>query len=100
MKVVIKKVVILISGLFVQTAFGQAVFQSFDVVVSDPGAVVAAMDKYAASPTGSSLTSTTQLYRYVAAGDNEATHAINVVHPSPSDMDSNLMAAQGSQENR
>ena len=98
MKVVIKKVVILISGLFVQTAFGQAVFQSFDVVVSDPGAVVAAMDKYAASPTGSSLTSTIQLYRYVAAGDNEATHAINVVHPSPSDMDSNLMAAQGSQD--
>ena len=53
---------------------------------------------YAASPTGSSLTSTTQLYHKVAAEYNEATHAINVVHPSPSDMDSNLMAAQGSQD--
>jgi len=98
MKNIIGKVSILMSVLFMQTALGQAVFQSADLVVSNPAAVVAAMDKFASSPTGSSQTSTVQLYRYVAAGENEATHAINVIHPSPSDMDSNLMSAQGSQD--
>ena len=81
-----------------QTSFGQAVFQSFDLVVSDPAAVVAAMDKYQASPTGQSNTSIAILYQYVAAGDNMATHAVNIVHSSPAEMDANMERNQGSRD--
>ena len=84
--------------LAVQTSFGQAVFQSFDLVVSDPAAVVAAMDKYQASPTGQANTSIAILYQYVAAGDNMATHAVNIVHSSPAEMDANLERNQGSRD--
>lgn len=93
-----KKTIFLISCLFVQNSFAQAVFQSFDLVVSDPAAVVAAMDKYQSSSTGRDITASVILYQYAAAGDNMATHAINVVHSSPEEMDANLSRNQGSQD--
>lgn len=98
MNKITKKIFFAVTLLAVQTSFGQAVFQSFDLVVSDPAAVVAAWDKYQASPTGQSNTSIVTLYRYVAAGDNMATHAVNIVHSSPAEMDANLERNQGSRD--
>ena len=85
-----KRILTLAFVLFTHYSLGQTTFQTYDLVVSDPAAVVAAIDKYQASPTGQSNSASVVLYAYVAAGDNLATHAINVVHPSPSDMDANL----------
>ena len=85
-----KRILTLAIVLFTHHSLGQTTFQTYDLVVSDPAAVVAAIDKYQASPTGQSNSASVVLYAYVAAGDNLATHAINVVHPSPSDMDANL----------
>ena len=93
-----KKMLVVFSCLFVQSSFAQAVFQSYDLIVSDPAAVVAAMDKYQSSPTGQANTATVILYQYVAAGDNMATHAVNVVHSSPEEMDANLARNQASQD--
>lgn len=98
MSKITRKVFFAFALLTVQSSFGQAVFQSFDLVVSDPAAVVAAMDKYQASPTGQSNTSIAILYQYVAAGDNMATHAVNIVHSSPAEMDANLERNQGSSD--
>ena len=85
-----KRILTLAFVLFTHYSLGQTTFQTYDLVVSDPAAVVAAIDKYQASPTGQSNSASVVLYAYVAAGDNLATHAINVVHPSPADMDANL----------
>ena len=98
MSKIMRKIFFAFALLAVQTSFGQAVFQSFDLVVSDPAAVVAAMDKYQASPTGQSNTSIAILYQYVAAGDNMATHAVNIVHSSPAEMDANLERNRGSRD--
>jgi hypothetical protein len=98
MSKITRKIFFAVTLLAVQTSFGQAVFQSFDLVVSDPAAVVAAWDKYQASPTGQSNTSIVTLYRYVAAGDNMATHVVNIVHSSPAEMDANLERNQGSRD--
>ena len=98
MSKITRKILFAATLLVVQTSFGQAVFQSFDLVVSDPAAVVAAMDKYQASPTGQSNTSIAILYQYVAAGDNMATHVVNIVHSSPEEMDANLERNQGSSD--
>ena len=98
MSKITRKIFFAATLLVVQTSFGQAVFQSFDLVVSDPAAVVAAMDKYQASPTGQSNTSIAILYQYVAAGDNMATHVVNIVHSSPEEMDANLERNQGSSD--
>ena len=98
MSKITRKVFFTATLLVVQTSFGQAVFQSFDLAVSDPAAVVAAIDKYQASPTGQSNTSIAILYQYVAAGDNMATHVVNIVHSSPEEMDANLERNQGSSD--
>ena len=45
MRKIMRKIFFAVTLLAVQTSFGQAVFQSFDLVVSDPAAVGAAMDK-------------------------------------------------------
>ena len=77
MKKVIKLAVVSALTTFVQLSFGQAVFQTIELAVSNPAAVVAAMDKFAASSTGRSVSNSVTLYRYVANGENEATHLIN-----------------------
>ena len=98
MSKIMRKIFFAVTLLAVQTSFGQAVFQSFDLVVSDPAAVVAAMDKYQASPAGQANTAITILYQYVAAGDNMASHVVNSVHSSPEEMDANLERNQGSSD--
>ena len=98
MSKIMRKIAFAVTILAAQTSFGQAVYQAFDLVVSDPAAVVAAMDKYQASPTGQSNTATFILYQYVAAGDNMATHAVNVIHSSAEEMDANLARNQGSRD--
>ena len=98
MKKVIKLAVVSALTTFVQLSFGQAVFQTIELAVSNPAAVVAAMDKLAASSTGRSTSNTVTLYRYVANGENEATHLINIVHSSPDEMDANGAKLQGSQD--
>ena len=89
-----KKILMLVIVFFTHHGLGQTTFQTYDLVVSDPAAVVAAIDKYQASPTGQSNSATVVLYAYLAAGSNMATHAINVVHPSPTDMDANLALSE------
>ena len=98
MKKVIKLAVVFALTTFVQLSFGQAVFQTIDLAVSNPAAVVAAMDKFAESSTGRSASSSVTLYSYVANGENEATHIVNIVHSSPGEMDANMQKTQGSQD--
>ena len=93
-----KRIFTLAIVLFTNHSFGQGVFQTYDLVVSDPAAVVAAIDKYQASPTGQSNSASVFLFAYVAAGNYMATHALNVVHPSPTEMDANLALNNGSQD--
>jgi hypothetical protein len=80
----------LISTIFLsQTSLAQ-VFQTYDLIVSNPAGVVAAMNTYVASPVGKQSTATVYLNQYIANGDSQATHQILVVYPSPQEMDANL----------
>ena len=47
-----KRILTLAIVLFTHHSLGQTTFQTYDLVVSDPAAVIAAIDKYQASPTG------------------------------------------------
>ena len=97
MKKIIRIVVGFVSMSTVHLSFGQAVFQTIELAVSNPAAVVAAMDKFAASSTGRSASNNVTLYRYVANGENEATHLINIVHSSPDEMDANNAKARSAE---
>ncbi len=70
--------------------------QSYSIVVSDPAAAVAAMQKFRASPTGRQQPSTVNLSQNIANGTQEATHTINVFYASAEDMDASMRAAAGS----
>lgn len=59
----------------------------FDIEVSDPARLVAAMDKYTESQTGTSIPATAILSQYVANGTSTATHNLAVFYPSVTDMD-------------
>ena len=76
---------------FTPLIYAQQPFQTFDMIVSDPAGVVAALNKYQESPTGQQSTSTVILSQYVANGESLATHQILVVYPSNQEMDLNLM---------
>jgi len=76
---------------FTPLIYAQQPFQTFDMIVSDPAGVVAALNKYQKSPTGQQSTSTVILSQYVANGESLATHQILVVYPSNQEMDLNLM---------
>lgn len=76
---------------FTPLIYAQQPFQTFDMIVSDPAGVVAALNKYQKSPTGQQSTSTVILSQYVANGESLATHQILVVYPSNQEMDQNLM---------
>ena len=76
--------------VFSQLSFSQAFFQGFDLVVSDPAAAVAALNKYQESPTGVANDSNTFLYQYLANGSREATHLVVVVYPSANVMEETL----------
>jgi len=72
-----------------QTSSAQ-VFQTYDLVVSNPAGVVAAMNKFVESPVGQQSTAAVYLNQYIANGAYQATHQILVVYPSPQEMDANL----------
>jgi len=73
-----------------QQVLAQQPFQTFDMIVTDPGGVVAAMNKLQASPTGQQSTARVILNQYLANGGSLATHQILVVYPSTEEMDSNI----------
>ena len=75
--------------LLSQTSSAQ-VFQTYDLVVSNPAGVVAAMNKFVESPVGQQSTASVYLNQYIANGAYQATHQILVVYPSPQEMDANL----------
>lgn len=72
--------------------------QYYSIVVSDPGAVVAAMKKYRQSATGQKLSSTVTLSASVANGTDKATHTAAVFYPSASAMQADLTASMGSSD--
>ena len=88
---VIKYFLVTLGLAFTPLIYAQQPFQTFDMIVSDPAGVVAALNKYQKSPTGQQSTSTVILSQYVANGESLATHQILVVYPSSQEMDVNLM---------
>ena len=66
--------------------------QSYSLIVTNPVAVIAAMDAYRASPAAQAVARNTVLIQNVANGDNPSTHTINVFYQSAADMDRALAA--------
>ncbi len=87
----IKYFLVTLGLAFTPLTYAQQPFQFYDMIVSDPAGVVAALDKLHESPTGQQSTSTVILSQYVANGESLATHQILVVYPSSQEMDVNLM---------
>jgi choline dehydrogenase-like flavoprotein len=85
-----KQMLAVISALLLSQASSAQVFQVYDLIVSNPAGVVAAMNKFVESPVGKQSTAAVYLNQYIANGADQATHQILVVHPSPQDMDANL----------
>ena len=73
-----------------QQSYSQSMFQSFDLVASNPAGVVAAMDKLQATSVGEASSANVFLYRFLANGESQATHRVVVVHSSPGEMTANL----------
>lgn len=73
-----------------QQALSQQPFQTYDMIVTDPAGVIAAMDKLQASSTGQQSTARVILNQYLANGESLATHQILVVYPSTEEMDANI----------
>ena len=59
----------------------------YQVNVTNPAAVVAALDAYADSPTGQKTPAQVTLFQIMSNGSNPATHAISVSFASAEDMD-------------
>ena len=59
----------------------------YQVNVTNPAAVVAALDVYADSPTGQKNPAQLTLFQIMSNGSNPATHAISVYFASAEDMD-------------
>ena len=68
----------------------------YDLIASNPVAVVAALDKYLSGDSGSNDDVSVTLHQYLANGSNPATHAITVSYASPQAMDSALAAQAAS----
>jgi len=89
---------VLTFAILSQQSFGQNMFQTYDMVVSDPAGVIAAMNKLQSSSTGSASSANVFLYQYLANGESQATHSILVVHSSIEEMNSNLARNAGSSD--
>jgi len=74
-----------------QQVLAQQPFQTFDMIVTDPAGVVAALDKMVASPTGQQSSARVILNQYLANGESLATHQIIVVYPTTADMDADFL---------
>ena len=68
----------------------------YDLIASNPVAVVAALDKYLSGDSGSNDDVSVTLHQYLANGTNPATHAIVVSYASPQVMDAALSAQANS----
>ena len=86
----IKYFLVTLGFVFTPLTYAQQPFQTYDMIVSDPAGVVAALDKYQASQTGQQGRATVILSQYLANGESLATHQILVVYPTIRDMDLNL----------
>jgi len=87
----INKCIFVTLGLtFTTLIYAQQPFQTYDMIVSDPAGVVAALDKFKASQTGQQASSTVVLSQYLANGESLATHQILVLYPTILDMDLEL----------
>lgn len=75
-----------------QTLYGM----SYQITVSDPAALVAAMKTYRQSPTGQQLPSMVTLTQHMADGEAPGTHTINVFYPSAAAMDQSAALTDGS----
>jgi len=85
----IKYFLVTLGLAFTPLVYAQQPFQTYDMIVSDPAGVVAALNKYQESPTGQQSTSTVILSQYVANGESLATHVVNNVYQSPGEALSN-----------
>ncbi len=70
----------------------------YDLIASNPLAVVAAIDKYRSGNSVSNDDVIVTLHQYLANGSNPATHAITVSYASPQVMDVALAAQAASPE--
>jgi hypothetical protein len=86
----IKYFLITLGLAFTPLIYAQQPFLAYDMIVSDPAGVVAALDKYQESQTGQQNSATVILSQYLANGESLATHQILVVYPSTQEMDLNL----------
>ena len=86
----IKYFLVTLGFAFTPLTYAQQPFQTYDMIVSDPAGVVAALDKYQASQTGQQGRATVILSQYLANGESLATHQILVIYPTNQDMDLNL----------
>jgi hypothetical protein len=64
--------------------------QSYGFVVSDPAAMLMAMDEHRASETGEKTPDTVVLSQNIVNGDYASTHQANVFYPSTVAMDQSL----------
>ena len=72
----IKYLCVTLGLTFTTLIYAQQPFQTYDMIVSDPAGVVAALDKYQASQTGQQGSATVILSQYLANGESLATHQI------------------------
>jgi len=81
-----------------QLGLAQSVGIKYDINATNPAAVVAAMDKFAASPTGQAGPGTVILFQYIVNGESSATHNFVVNYPNLEAMDANFARNAMSQD--
>jgi hypothetical protein len=72
--------------------------QVYTLQVSDPAALLGAMQKFRSSPTGMKNPSGVSLSQFVANGEDPSTHSIIVSYPSGAAMDAARSMNQGSND--
>ncbi len=95
------KIISLFLGLtlLAQTALAETrVGIYYQMTVSDPSALVAALDTFRGSSAGKKSSAQVTLSQIMANGTNPATHALSVSYASGADMDESQAATRGSKE--
>jgi len=83
---------------FAQLGLAQSVGIKYDISATNPAAVIAAMDKFAATPTGQAGPGTVTLFQYIVNGESPATHNFVVTYPNLEDMDASFARNAMSQD--
>ena len=81
-----------------QLGLAQSVGIKYDISATNPAAVIAAMDKFAASPTGQAGPGIVTLFQYIVNGESSATHNFVVNYPNLEAMDANFARNAMSQD--